>query len=91
MKSTSFEFGLRVAEDLAEQLKCNLQNELLRLNGVRNVTYDGTFPFLKMLVQAEFADGDAAKRIHRKIINKLMATEGIEVAHVKTNLTDVFG
>jgi hypothetical protein len=91
MKSTSFEFGLRITEGLMERPESNLKNELLRLNGVKEVTYEGALPSLTMHVQAEFADGNAAKRLHRKIMTKLMATEGVEVAHVKTNLTEVFG
>lgn len=91
MKSTSFDFGLRISEDLTKNPEGNLKDELLRLNGVKDITYEGALPFLNMLVQAEFTNGDEAKRLHRKILTKLMATEGIEVAHVKTNLTDVFG
>jgi hypothetical protein len=91
MRTTVFEFGLRVtAPDEDECLKA-LATALTSVKGVDKVDWIFTQCHYVLSVATSFENGQAAMKIHRRINSVFDKSKGIVVGSAHTNLTEVFG
>ena len=91
MKSTTFQFELRLISDNAIESLQFLRNELASLHGVNGAEVDVKGSDAVLRVHVSFVDGDAAKKIHRKLVTRLNKTAGVAVTAATSNLSEIFG
>lgn len=90
MKNTDFRFALRVADDEPQATLGSLEEKLGRLKGIKSVAATRSDTFVELTLNASFEDGEQAKKLHRKVVNSIMAHKGVTISQVTTMLTDVF-
>ena len=90
MKQTDFRFELRVASDDPQATLSGLEAKLLTHKGINSVTASGSDCVVELTLNASFEDGEQAKKLHRKVVNSIMAYEGVTISQIATMLTDIF-
>lgn len=91
MKYTVFQFVLRLAQNQPGELLPKVVATIEAVKGVKEATTESNGSSVVLRVHASFPSGTVAKRLHRKIMTALMNLEGVSIAQVTSNLTDVFG
>jgi hypothetical protein len=90
MKQTVFRFGVKLhAADTAAQFQA-VKDKLSAIDGVVAVEGGLTDSPTEVRVRAEFTDGEAAIKLHRKIMKILITEESLSLAYATTTLTEVF-
>ncbi|MEW4487372.1 hypothetical protein AB1L42_04785 [Thalassoglobus sp. JC818] len=90
MKNTDFRFELRVADDEPTTTLVSLEAKLQTIKGINSLTFTRSKSAIEFTLNASFEDGEQAKNLHRKVINSIMAHEGVTISQVETTLTDIF-
>ena len=90
MKETVFRFELRIDPANPENSFQGLTAKLATLSGVLAIKSELSENGISLSVHVSFADSEHAKRLHRKILNKIIGHEGVTILQVKTKLTDIF-
>lgn len=90
MKHTDFRFELRLAADDPQATLSGLETKLRTIKGINSVTSSESNCVVELRLNASFEDGKQAKKLHRKVMNSIMAYEGVTISQVATMLTDIF-
>lgn len=90
MKQAKFRFELRLAADDPQATLRGLEAKLQTMKGINSVTSSGSDCVVELILNASFEDGEQAKKLHRKVMNSIMAYEGVTISQVATMLTDIF-
>lgn len=90
MKTTDFQFDLRLGEADREGQFEKLKETLSGVKGVLQVDGRASDSGCHCHIQVEFPDSESAKKLHRKLMNLLIRTPDVEVSSVTTNLTEIF-
>lgn len=90
MKQTEFQFEIRLASDDAQSILKSLQAKLHILKGINSVTATENKTAVALTLSASFEDTDQAKRLHRKVMNTIIAQKGVTISQATTKLTDIF-
>ncbi len=90
MKRTEFRFELRLAADDPQATLSGLETKLRTIKGINSVMSSGRDCVVELTLNASFEDGEQAKKLHRKVMNSIMAYEGVTISQVATMLTDIF-
>lgn len=90
MKTTDFQFDLRLGEADREEQFETLKERLFRVKGVLLVDGRMSNSGCDCHIHVEFPDSEAAKQLHRKLMNLLIKTPDVEILSVTTKLTEVF-
>lgn len=90
MKQTDFRFELRLAADDPQATQSGLESRLRTIKGLNSVTSNGSDCVVDLTLNANFENGEEAKKLHRKVMNSIMAYEGVIISQVATMLTDIF-
>ncbi|QDU96813.1 hypothetical protein [Lignipirellula cremea] len=90
MKTTDFQFDLRLGEADRERQFEKLKETILGVKGVLKVDCRASNSGCNCHIQVEFPDSEAAKKLHRKLMNLLMRTPDVEISSVTTKLTEIF-
>jgi hypothetical protein len=69
----------------------NVTERLKSIKGVDDAEGDLSQSSATLRVHATFADAEAAKKLHRKIMTTLINMDGVRITQATSNLTDVFG
>jgi hypothetical protein len=90
MKNTDFRFELRVADDEPQATLGSLEAKLQHLKGINSVTSNRSASIVELTLNVSFEDSEQAKKLHRKVMNSIMAHQGVTISQVATTLTDIF-
>ena len=90
MKQSVFAFGVRVDDSVRDALQ-TVERDLRHIEWVDSVEVEGPISSATIRIQTSFKHGEAAKKLHRKIMHALMKANGLTITSATSNLTEVFG
>jgi hypothetical protein len=90
MKQTTFEFELRGSPDSQSNARELLTEALKEIDGIDDVLLEEESATIIVKISVSFASSDIAKKLHRKITNRLLGLKNIAIVHVRSILTEVF-
>ncbi|MFO0976163.1 MAG: hypothetical protein U0996_07165 [Planctomycetaceae bacterium] len=90
MKQTVFRFELRIDPAAPEAALQGLKDKLSTLKDVLSIDTEATGYGTTLVIRVCFEDSEGAKKLHRKVMNKIIGHESVTISQVTTKLTDIF-